>query len=112
MGRSHLQKGHGNTSQTGLLLRGHLLAEVRLHRRLQNSEIRYEIGEIHCEQCSGTGFYLLKWPFLQPLRPRWDAGNVAENPSRLQHPSDIESTERAIATETAAGAGRAPLGHA
>ena len=100
MGRSHLQKGHGNTSQTDLLLRGHLLTEVRLHRRLQNSGIRYEIGEIRYEQCSGTPFYLLKWPFLQsprprvpatlpehPLQSREDAAHRAPSARRRYHPS-------------------------
>jgi hypothetical protein len=33
--------------------------------------IRYEIGEIRYEQCSGTAFYLLKWPFsAAPTSPR------------------------------------------
>lgn len=35
-----------------------------------------------------------------------DAGNVAENSPRLQHPSDIESTERAIAAESTVGLAR------
>ena len=39
-----------------------------------------------------------------------DAGNVAENPPRLQHPSDIESTEHAIAAKSPAGAGEAASG--
>ncbi len=74
--------------------------------------IRYEISEIRYEQCSDTPFCLLIWPFLQPLRPPGDAGNVAEKSPRLQHPSGTESTEHANAAESAAGAGRAPPGRA
>ena len=36
--------------------------------------------------------------------------NVAENPPRLQHPSDIESTEHAMAAKSSAGAGEAASG--
>jgi hypothetical protein len=42
--------------------------------------------------------------------PRGDAGNVAEKSPRPQHPSDIESTEHAIAAESVGGASEAPPG--
>jgi hypothetical protein len=57
----------------------------------------------------GPPFYLLRWLFLHPLRPRKspcprprDAGDMAENQSWLRHPWDIESIEHAIEAESAA----------
>lgn len=48
--------------------------------------IRYEIREIRYEQCSGTPFYLLRWPFPQPLRPPAMQKPWQKPPRGFEHP--------------------------
>lgn len=68
MGRSHLQKGHGQYQPDRLTTSRTPAGRGKTASEAAGLRIRYEIGEIRYEQCSGA-FYLLKWPFLQPYVP-------------------------------------------